>query len=50
MPQAYADAIHGFYGEGFIDETTVNPTVEEITGHPARPLQEWVSENAERFS
>ncbi|TDD47669.1 nucleoside-diphosphate sugar epimerase [Kribbella antibiotica] len=50
MPEPYASAIEGFFGDGTVDETTVTETVPEVTGHPARTLQEWVQENAGRFS
>jgi uncharacterized protein YbjT (DUF2867 family) len=50
MPTAYADAIDGFFGAGIVDETTVNDVVEQVTGHPARTLHEWATENAARFS
>jgi uncharacterized protein YbjT (DUF2867 family) len=50
MPEAYANAIDGFFGHGVVDETSVNDTVEQVTGRAPRTLQDWVSENAARFS
>jgi uncharacterized protein YbjT (DUF2867 family) len=50
MPEAYANAIDGFFGAGVVDETSINDTVEKVTGHPARTLKDWVVENAARFS
>jgi uncharacterized protein YbjT (DUF2867 family) len=50
MPAKYASAMEGFYGDGVIDETTVNDTVETVTGHAPRTLQEWARENAALFS
>ncbi|MFK4088047.1 NAD(P)H-binding protein [Kribbella sp. NPDC020789] len=50
MPAPYASAIEGFFGDGIVDETTVNDTVREVTGHPARTFEEWARENAHRFS
>jgi uncharacterized protein YbjT (DUF2867 family) len=50
MPPQYADAIYSFFGAGTVDETTVNDTVEQITGHQPRTLQTWVTENATLFS
>ncbi|MGW7680422.1 NmrA family NAD(P)-binding protein [Kribbella sp. NPDC054772] len=50
MPEPYARAIEGFFGDGTVDETTVNDTVEQVTGHPARTLEQWVQENAARFA
>jgi uncharacterized protein YbjT (DUF2867 family) len=49
MPEPYAQAIESFFGDGTVDETTVNNTVTEVTGHPARTLQTWTQENAELF-
>jgi uncharacterized protein YbjT (DUF2867 family) len=50
MPPQYASAIESFFGEGIIDETSVNDSVERITGHPARTLQDWTRENAALFT
>lgn len=50
MPEKYASAMESFYGDGVIDETTVNNTVETVTGHAPRTLQDWVQENAALFS
>lgn len=50
MPEPYAQAIESFFGDGTIDETTVNNTVAEVTGHPPRTLQAWAQENAALFS
>jgi uncharacterized protein YbjT (DUF2867 family) len=50
MPEPYAQAIESFFGDGTIDETTVNDTVAEVTGHAPRTLQEWSRENAALFS
>ncbi|MEU4602785.1 NAD(P)H-binding protein [Kribbella sp. NPDC023972] len=50
MPPQYAEAIESFFGDGIIDETSVNDTVEKVTGHPARTLPEWTSENAALFA
>ncbi|TCC36045.1 NAD(P)H-binding protein [Kribbella speibonae] len=49
MPEPYAQAIESFFGDGTIDETTVNTTVSDVTGHPARTLQAWAKENAAFF-
>ena len=50
MPPQYAAAIESFYGDGIIDETSVNNTVETITGHAPRTLQTWTHENAALFT
>ncbi|MGZ0147923.1 hypothetical protein ACXJJ3_12705 [Kribbella sp. WER1] len=49
MPAPYADAIESFFGDGTIDETSVNTTVADVTGHPARTLQSWATENRALF-
>ncbi|MEV0804501.1 NAD(P)H-binding protein [Kribbella sp. NPDC050281] len=50
MPAPYAEAIEGFFGDGIIDETTVNETVRQVTGRVPRTLQDWVRENAGLFA
>ncbi|GAA3584032.1 NAD(P)H-binding protein [Kribbella ginsengisoli] len=50
MPAKYAEAIESFYRDGIIDETTVTDTVEQVTGHAPRTLQQWARENAALFS
>ncbi|MER7243590.1 NAD(P)H-binding protein [Kribbella sp. NPDC000426] len=49
MPAPYATAIESFFADRTIDETTVNNTVTQVTGHPPRTLQTWVQENARLF-
>ena len=49
MPEPYARAVEGFFGDRTIDETTVNGTVAEVTGHQPRTLQAWAQENAALF-
>jgi uncharacterized protein YbjT (DUF2867 family) len=49
MPEPYARAIEEFFGNGTVDETTVNDTVEKVTGRPPRTLHQWVHENAALF-
>ena len=48
-PPEYVAAFFDFYVNGSLDETTVRPTVADVTGHPPRPLREWAGENADRF-
>ncbi|TDW95128.1 uncharacterized protein YbjT (DUF2867 family) [Kribbella pratensis] len=50
MPEPYAQAIESFFADRTIDETTVTPTVPEVTGHPARTLQSWTQQNANLFT
>jgi uncharacterized protein YbjT (DUF2867 family) len=49
MPTEYVDAFFSFYSAGKLDEATVFPTVEEVTGRPPHTFAEWVHTNAERF-
>jgi uncharacterized protein YbjT (DUF2867 family) len=49
MPVEYVDAFFSFYSDGKLDEATVFPTVEEVTGRPPRTFAEWVRANAKRF-
>jgi uncharacterized protein YbjT (DUF2867 family) len=41
MPVEYVDAFFSFYSDGKLDEATVFPTVEEVTGRPPRTFAEW---------
>jgi uncharacterized protein YbjT (DUF2867 family) len=50
MPEPYARAIESFFGDGTIDETTVNTTVADVTDHAPRTLETWVRENAGLFA
>jgi hypothetical protein len=50
MPPQYASAIEGFFGDGTIDETSVNDTVTQVTGHAPQTLADWVRENAGLFA
>jgi uncharacterized protein YbjT (DUF2867 family) len=49
MPKEYVDAFFNFFREGAIDETTVHPTVKEVTGKEPRTFEEWAEANAEAF-
>lgn len=49
MPAPYAEAIYSFFGLGNADETTVQPTVEEVTGHPGRTFEQWCADHAGEF-
>jgi uncharacterized protein YbjT (DUF2867 family) len=49
MPKAYVDAFFQFFAEGMIDETTVHPTVKEVTGRDPRSFEEWAAAHAEAF-
>jgi len=49
MPAEYVDAFFQFYADGTLDESTVLPTVTEVTGRPARTFGQWAEAHAERF-
>lgn len=49
MPAPYAEAIESFFARGTTDETTVYPTVQNVTGHPARTFEQWCADNAHLF-
>jgi uncharacterized protein YbjT (DUF2867 family) len=49
MPKAYVDAFFDFFVEGSVDETTVLPTVEAVTGRPPRTFRDWAQEHAGEF-
>jgi uncharacterized protein YbjT (DUF2867 family) len=49
MPPEYVDAFFNFFVEGAVDETTVLPTVAEVTGRPPRTFREWAQEHAGEF-
>jgi uncharacterized protein YbjT (DUF2867 family) len=49
MPSAYVDAFFDFYVDGAIDETSVQPTVEQVTGRRPRTFRAWVEAHADAF-
>jgi uncharacterized protein YbjT (DUF2867 family) len=49
MPQQYVDAFFDFFVGGSADETTVEPTVEQVTGRPPRSFRAWAEEHLEAF-
>ena len=50
MPTPYVDAFFSFFVDGLIDETTVQPTVPELLGRPARSFEAWARAHAEAFA
>jgi uncharacterized protein YbjT (DUF2867 family) len=50
MPAPYVDAFFSFFVDGLIDETTVQPTVPELLGRPARSFEAWARAHAEAFA
>jgi uncharacterized protein YbjT (DUF2867 family) len=49
MPVEYVDAFFSFYSDGKLDEATVYPTVEEVTGRPPTTFADWTRANVGRF-
>jgi uncharacterized protein YbjT (DUF2867 family) len=49
MPAEYVDAFFSFYSDGKLDESTVFPTVAEVTGRAPRTFADWTRANAARF-
>jgi uncharacterized protein YbjT (DUF2867 family) len=49
MPEPYVDAFFDFYGAGAIDETSVLPTIEDVTERPARSFRAWAEDNLTAF-
>jgi uncharacterized protein YbjT (DUF2867 family) len=48
-PAEYVDAFFRFFSNGETDETTVHPTVQQVTGRAARPFSQWAAEHATAF-
>jgi uncharacterized protein YbjT (DUF2867 family) len=42
-PPQYVDAFFRFYDKGELDETTVHPTVQEVTGREPGTFESWVT-------
>jgi hypothetical protein len=49
MPEAYVDAFLRFFVDGTVDETTVHPTVREITGREPHTFEQWATAHADAF-
>jgi uncharacterized protein YbjT (DUF2867 family) len=48
-PAKYVDAFFDFYAGGSLDESKVLPTVQELTGRPARTFSQWAAAHAGAF-
>lgn len=48
-PPEYVDAFFRFFSDGETDETTVQPTVEQVTGQPPRSFEQWAIAHADAF-
>lgn len=49
IPEPYVRAFFEFFREGTVDETTVQPTVEQVLGRTAATFREWAARNAAAF-
>jgi uncharacterized protein YbjT (DUF2867 family) len=49
MPAEYVDAFFSFSVDGTLDESTVLPTVEQVTGRPPRTFRQWAEAHADAF-
>ena len=49
MPKEYVDAFFDFFSGGAVDETTVHPTVEQVTGRMPRTFEKWAEAHAAAF-
>jgi hypothetical protein len=49
MPAKYVDAFFDLYVGGTLDESTVLPTVAEVTGRPPRSFAQWATAHAGAF-
>jgi uncharacterized protein YbjT (DUF2867 family) len=49
MPAEYVDAFFSFFVDGTVDETTVRPTVAEVTGRQPGTFRQWAQAHADAF-
>jgi uncharacterized protein YbjT (DUF2867 family) len=49
MPKPYVDAFFEFFSEGLVDETTVHPTVKQVTGREPRSFEDWAEAHSDAF-
>lgn len=49
VPRADAEYVIGWYAAPTADSTTVDDTVEQVTGRPPRTFAQWAAEHADRF-
>ncbi|MGY2008704.1 NAD(P)H-binding protein [Nocardia gipuzkoensis] len=50
MPREYVDAFLSFFVEGTLDEATLHPTVEQVTGRSPRTFEQWATAHAGEFA
>jgi uncharacterized protein YbjT (DUF2867 family) len=49
MPIEYVDAFFDFYVDGSLDESEVQPTVEQVLGRAPRTFEQWAAAHADAF-
>jgi uncharacterized protein YbjT (DUF2867 family) len=49
MPAEYVDAFFDFYVDGALDESQVQPTVQEVLGREPRSFEQWSAAHADAF-
>jgi uncharacterized protein YbjT (DUF2867 family) len=49
MPLQFVKAFLSFFAYGELDESEVQPTVEDVTGRPPRSFEQWAREHARAF-
>jgi hypothetical protein len=49
MPRPFADALFRFFADGEFDDSSVMPTVESLTGRPARTFRDWARAHVRAF-
>jgi uncharacterized protein YbjT (DUF2867 family) len=49
MPVGYVDAFFDFYVDGSLDESQVQPTVQEVLGREPRTFEQWAAAHADAF-
>jgi len=49
MPAEYVDAFFNFNVDGTLDDSSVLPTVHEVTGRPPRTFEQWAAAHADAF-
>lgn len=50
MPGPYVDAFFSFFAAGTVDETTVQPTVQQLLGRPPGSFAQWAENHAHLFA
>lgn len=49
MPAEYVDAFFDFYVDGSLDESQVQPTVQQVLGREPRTFEQWATAHADAF-